>query len=151
MGHVSLLAFATVLCATSLLEGKITSAGSATTNPKGVVEKMTFSNCTCNDQPATATTLNLPWNAELLPSATLGDGELDVTNPRGLFVACFNHCIYTIGTAKATFLGHSNTASKAATVDALITLNRVALDFFCPATAVWHGVYTTLPTDLDQH
>jgi len=151
VGDVTLLAFATVECAVSLLEGKITNAGSATTNPKGVIEKMTFSSCSCGGNAATAESLNLSWNAELLASATLGNGLLDVTNPRGLFVACFNHCIYTAGTATATFLGHSTTASGLTTVDALITLSRVALDFFCPATAVWHGVYTTLPNDLDLH
>jgi hypothetical protein len=106
----------------------------------GVIETVTFSNCTCT----TSAAIHLPWTGLLTANGT-GGGTLLASNsgsgnPGGLVICSGTHCTYEASDPTVTING-GNPAKAIANV--ALTLNESESDFLCifSGTAHWEAEY----------
>jgi|SRR5690349_20600724 len=130
--------FAVVKCKTSVMEGKTDTEGGETLLVHGFIEKVSWTNCSCNlGGTVTAKAESLPWLAELHWNEKTMNGTLLVFKPRGSFVCAGTECSYTTETASATVLG-----GEPAVIDAEVKLKLAGGGFLCSGEATWKGTYT---------
>jgi hypothetical protein len=154
-----------ISCETEV-HGEITSSGSATTHAHGLINSVLFTNCSSPScaHKVEAVAHNLPWLVSARGSATLGDGQLHITEdgkgfPGGLFTChtlvfgfpTLVTCGYSTESALVDVDGHLK-AGKTKLLANKMPLNRVhGSGSFCSEKATWTYLPFVHPEDLSLH
>jgi len=145
--------FVTVKC-TGEMTGTITAQGSATTNAKGKIETVKWTNCKNNIGCATtaAAAENLNWAVEALMVGT--ELFLDVENVLGSFtltscpIVGNVKCFYTSTKVTPKFENHSGAGNSMITATNLALTREAGSSGSCSANGTWSALYDIDPAGV---
>lgn len=141
-----------VLCEASSVGGTTTSAGSSKENVKGSITTLTFTKCKTTSGTIVSCTVNaqgLPYSAEVLSSAVVGNGTMNVSKGKASVSCGFGilQCVFGAPSLSLAVTG-GNPAMVVAN-EATMTLEKESGFEECPSSSNWNATYTvTNPTAL---
>jgi hypothetical protein len=138
--------FAEIKCKESVIKGKTTNEGGASSLVPvlGEIASATWNSCTCNLGGVVTTGAEArPWSTELHWTVEM-NGTMKVTKPKGFFTCAGEKCIYEAESVSVTVTG-----GQPMTLDAneVVFKKAAGSGLFCSGEATWSGLYTLVQAE----